>query len=121
MKSGKSFLCDKILNLAEINNTFANEDSDIKFYGIPFQKGNMKIFLVECKGFKNEELSNSEKRILDFIMSISSQIVFVPDSSDYENKSMQIAYKNFKNSKARLHNDENLKIWPKTLYYLYRG
>ena len=56
-KAGKSFWFDKTLNLSKVNGNWYGKEEDempcLKFFGTPYRKGNLRMFLLDCTGFKN--------------------------------------------------------------------
>ena len=60
--AGKSFWCDKNYELADVKNKIpylsdTNFSKCIQFSNVPFTKGNIKIFLLDCSGFLSPDLT----------------------------------------------------------------
>ena len=62
-EAGKSFWCEKVLNLTEIEGKLYSKKRNyecLQFFGTPFSKKNIKIFLLDCTGFESPKLSREE-------------------------------------------------------------
>lgn len=114
--SDKSFFCDRILNLCDVDgdkysgqvDLQAGSNPELVFYERPFIKDGIKFFLVDSRGYRNPtNLTKTEKAQLDILLSICQVIILFEDSSNAD--IVETGYEHLNDSFRRLYIDRKKK------------
>lgn len=103
--NGKSFILDKLLNLAGVKGNHVpywlrqlsvNHEEGLFVWSQPFRKRNLRVFLLDCRGFSSQAVTQTERNLSAMLLLLSSTVIF--------NNRTKIGFDDFKVFQALVQN-----------------